>query len=77
MIVKSLIKHGNSKAIVIDKALLAAAGLDEDTLFQISVDPNGGITIQSIQPVNEDLFKKSMDRVLKKNKNLLKRLSDR
>jgi antitoxin component of MazEF toxin-antitoxin module len=36
------VRHGNSKALVIDKALLQAAGLDKD------IDPNGGLVIQSV-----------------------------
>lgn len=74
---KQLIKHGNSKAIVIDKAILQAAGLDENALFQITVDPNGGITIQSVKPINEDLFQESFSKVLKRHNKLFKRLSDR
>ena len=52
MIVKHLVQHGNSKAIVIDKSILQAAGIDEHALFQIVVDSNTGITIQSVKPVN-------------------------
>ncbi len=52
MQVKHLVKHGNSKAIVIDKSILQAAGLDENCLFQIVVDSNSGVTIQSVKPVN-------------------------
>ena len=32
--IKRLIKHGNSRAIVIDKALLEVAGISEDTPFK-------------------------------------------
>ena len=35
---KRLIRHGNSRAIVVDKAILEAAGIPEDALFQISVN---------------------------------------
>jgi antitoxin component of MazEF toxin-antitoxin module len=77
MVVKHLIQHGNSKAIVIDKELLKAAGLDENTLFQIVVDPNSGITIQSVKPMDDNAFRKSFDTVLKKHDKLFKRLADR
>ncbi len=77
MLIKHLIKHGNSKAIVIDKAILQAAGLDENTLFQIVVDPNVGITIQSIKPTNEKLFKDSLKKMMSKHDKLFKRLSKR
>ncbi len=76
--IKSLIKHGNSKALVIDKALLHAAGLDEEkALFQVTVDPDGGLLIQSVKAVNEELHEKAVREVLKENDALLKRLSKR
>ncbi len=77
MLVKQLVQHGNSRAIVIDKAILQAAGLDEDTLFQITVDPSSGITIQSVKSMNDNIFRKSLNKVLKKRNKLLKRLADR
>ncbi len=77
-IVKQLIHHGNSRALVIDKSLLEAAGLDADSaLFQIALDPNGGLTIQSVKAVNEDFHKKAFREVLKENDSLMKRLSKR
>jgi antitoxin component of MazEF toxin-antitoxin module len=76
--IKSLIHHGNSRALVIDKALLQAAGLDEDTaLFQITVDPNGGILIQSVKAANDNLHQEAFRQVLKENDALMKRLSKR
>jgi antitoxin component of MazEF toxin-antitoxin module len=77
MLVKKLVQHGNSKAIVIDKAILLAAGLDENSLFQITIDPNSGITIQSVKPLNDNLFTNSLNKVLKKHDKLFKRLADR
>ena len=76
-VIKSLIHHGNSRALVIDKALLQAAGLDENALFQITVDPNGGILIQSVKAANSDLHKAVFREVLKENDALMKRLSKR
>lgn len=76
--IKSLVHHGNSRALLIDKSILQAAGLDEDkALFQITVDPNGGLLIQSVTAINEDLHKKAFREVLKENDALMKRLSDR
>lgn len=76
--IKSLIRHGNSRALVIDKALLQAAGLEEDTaLFQITVDLNRGIPIQSIKAVNDNLHQEIFRQVLKENDSLVGRLSKR
>lgn len=76
--IKSLIHHGNSRALVIDKAILQAAGLDEDkALFQITIDPNGGILIQSVKAINDNLHQEAFRQVLKENDALMKRLSKR
>ena len=76
MQVKHLVQHGNSKAIVIDKSILQAAGLDENCLFQIVVDSNTGVTIQSVKPVNSK-FEEAKKYVFKEYADVLKRLSDR
>ena len=75
--IKSLKNHGNSKALIIDKALLKAAGLDENTFFQIVINPNGGITIQSIRKdEGQETHKRNVKKVLKKHDKLFKRLAD-
>ena len=76
--IKHLIHHGNSRALVIDRSLLQAAGLDEDSaLFQITIDPNGGLIIQSIKPTHKELNDKAFREVLKENDTLMKRLAKR
>lgn len=77
MIVKHLSQSGNSKAIVIDKSILQSAGLDDNALFAIVINPNGGLTIQSVDSPHADIKKEAFRKVMKKNRNLLKRLSDR
>lgn len=77
MIIKQLTQSGNSKAIVIDKVLLQAAGLDENALFQVVINPSGGMLIQSVEATNENLVKSAFRKVMKKNHNLLKRLADK
>lgn len=76
--IKHLVSHGNSKALVIDKTLLQSAGLNENTAFQITVHPNG-LTIQSINEEEASIeeFKKSADKLLKSKDKLWKRLADR
>ncbi len=74
--IKRLIKHGNSRAIVVDKALLEAAGIAEDALFQVSINPNGGLVIQSIENNKKDVVKESFEKLNKKYKNLMQRLAD-
>lgn len=76
MQVKHLVQHGNSRALVIDKSVLQAAGLDENCLFQIVVDSNNGVTIQSVRPVNNK-FDEAKNHVFKEYAKLFKDLSQR
>lgn len=76
MQVKRLVQHGNSKALIIDKSILQAAGLDDNCLFQIVVDSNSGVTIQSVKPVNSK-FEEAKKHVLSEYAELFKKLSDR
>lgn len=76
MQIKKLVQHGNSLALVIEQSILQAAGIDENCLFELIVDSNKGITIQSVKPIN-DKFEEAKNHVLKEYSDLLKRLSDR
>ena len=74
--IKRLIKHGNSRAIVVDKALLEAAGISEDAIFQISVNPSGGLVIQSVEDNKADVFQENFEELNKKHKKLMQNLAD-
>ena len=73
---KRLIKHGNSRAIVVDKAILETAGLAEDALFQISVNPSGGLVIQSVEDTKIDEFREKFKELNKQHKKLMQNLAD-
>ena len=73
---KKLIKHGNSRAIVVDKALLEAAGVSEDAMFQITVNPSGGLVIQSVEENRTEVFQKNFEKLNKKHKKLMQNLAD-
>jgi antitoxin component of MazEF toxin-antitoxin module len=72
---KRLVKHGNSHAIVVNKATLEAAGIQENALFQISVNPSGGLVIQSVEENNTAKVKKNFDRLNKQYKTLMRNLA--
>ncbi len=74
--IKRLIKHGNSRAIVIDKVLLEAAGISETSLFQISVNPSGGLVIQSVEDNKTDVLRENFEKLNKKHKKLMQNLAD-
>lgn len=73
---KRLVKHGNSRAIVVDKAILEAAGIAENAIFQISVNPSGGLVIQSVQDSKLDKFREKFKELNKKHKKLMQNLAD-
>lgn len=73
---KRLVKHGNSRAIVVDKAILEAAGIAENALFQISVNPSGGLVIQSVLDTKVDEFRKNFKKLNKQHKKLMQNLAD-
>jgi antitoxin MazE len=74
--VKTLTKHGNSLALVIDKAILELLNVDADTQLEISTD--GDVLI--ISPVRDKKrrvkFTKALDSVNKRYGRSLKRLAE-
>lgn len=74
--IKTLTKHGNSLALVIDRAILDLLKIDSDTPLEISTD---GDTLL-ISPVRDkkrrEKFSKALDSVNKKHGRTLKRLAE-
>lgn len=74
--VKSLTRHGNSMALVIEKPILELLGATPETLFNITTD--GKVLILS--PLkNEDLNKqvvKALEKINKKYEKALKKLAE-
>ncbi|MDP1608627.1 MAG: hypothetical protein Q8L98_04870 [Chlamydiales bacterium] len=55
---------------------MEAAGISEDALFQISVNPSGGLAIQSVEDDKTDVFRENFDKLNKKYKKLMQNLAD-
>ena len=74
--IKKLTKHGNSLAVVIDRAVLDLLKIDADTPLEISTD--GQVLV--ISPVRDnthrDKFQKALESVNKKYGSALKRLAE-
>ena len=74
--IKKLSKHGNSLAVVIDRAVLDLLKIDADTPLEISTD--GQVVV--ISPVRDnthrDKFQKALESVNKKYGRALKRLAE-
>jgi antitoxin component of MazEF toxin-antitoxin module len=74
--IKTLQKHGNSHALVIDKALMEALGIDENTPLQLTL--NG--TTLVVAPVEVGLGEKDIAEAIAelrpKYAGMLKRLAE-
>ena len=74
--IKTLTKHGNSLALVIEKPILELINADADTLFDISTD--GQVLILSpVKDVSrESAFRAALDKVNARYPKALKKLSE-
>ena len=74
--IKKLQKHGNSQAIVLDKTLMEALGINQDTPLQVNINGNSLI----ITPVNVGIGKEAVSESIKKLRpdyeNMLQNLAD-
>ena len=77
MMIKNLTRSGNSSALLLDKNLLKSAGLGPNACFSITINPNGGLTIQSFQDEHRELKAQIYQKAKKANASLLKRLASR
>ena len=51
--IKKLVRHGNSRALIIDKPILEIIGADEDTEFTITTD-GASLTITPVRSAAEE-----------------------
>jgi antitoxin MazE len=74
--IKKLAKHGNSLALVIDKAILDLLHIDADTPLDISTDGRS----LTITPVRDKVRRKAFDaalgKTIRRRGRVLKRLAD-
>ncbi|MEM8884454.1 MAG: AbrB/MazE/SpoVT family DNA-binding domain-containing protein [Planctomycetota bacterium] len=74
--IKTLQKHGNSHALVIDKALMEALGIDDQTPLQITVSGTS-IVISPVEVgLGEDETRAAMAKLRPKYAEMLKRLAE-
>ena len=74
---KKLTKHGNSYALVIERAVLDLLGIDGETLLQISTPDGSSIMITPIlDESKKQEISKSMKKINKKYGRSLKRLAE-
>lgn len=74
--IKSLTKHGNSLALVIEKPILELLGADMDTQFDISTDGQVLILSPIKDPTREVAFKAALDKANDRYPKALKKLAE-
>ena len=74
--VKTLQKHGNSRALVIDKTLMEALGIDDESPLQISVSGNSLIVTPVHVGVGRERVEESIAKLRPRYGGMLKRLAE-
>jgi antitoxin component of MazEF toxin-antitoxin module len=74
--VKRLIQHGNSAALVIDKPIMELLHITFDTSFEMSTDGKNLILSPQVEGNTENDIISSLERINKKYGKILKRLGE-
>ena len=74
--VKKLIQHGNSVALVIDKPIMEMLKITNKTTFEISTDGRNLILSPQIRHSQEKNILNSLEKINKKYGSVLKRLGE-
>ncbi len=74
--VKTLTKHGNSLALVIEKPILDLLGAEADTPFDVTTDGNVLVLTPVRDAARQSAFKDALSRVNQKYDKALKKLAE-
>jgi antitoxin component of MazEF toxin-antitoxin module len=74
--VKKLIQHGNSAALVIDKPIMEMLHITHETTFEISTDGRNLILSPQTEHTQEKNILGSLEKINKKHGAVLKRLGE-
>jgi antitoxin component of MazEF toxin-antitoxin module len=74
--IKKLVSHGNSAALIIDKPILEMLKIDMDTLLEISTDGTNLIISPVRDKRREKKFRAALEKVNKRHGRTLKRLAE-
>lgn len=73
---KTLTRHGNSRALVIEKGVLELLNITDETLLEITTDGKRLIIEPILELSNEEKVKDALDKTNKKFGKALKKLTD-
>ena len=74
--VKKLIQHGNSVALVIDKPIMEMLNITNETTFELSTDGRNLILSPQAEYTQEKDILRSLEKINKKYGSVLKRLGE-
>jgi antitoxin component of MazEF toxin-antitoxin module len=74
--VKKLIQHGNSAALVIDKPIMEILNITNETIFELSTDGKNLILSPQVENNQEETIIHSLERINKKYGAVLRRLGE-
>jgi antitoxin component of MazEF toxin-antitoxin module len=74
--IKKLIRHGNSAALVIDKPIMEMLHITNETFFELSTDGKNIILSPQNTAAQESDILESLKRINKKYGNVLKKLGE-
>ncbi len=73
--IKKLVKHGNSSALIIDKPIIEMLHIDDNTNLELSTD-GVNIIISPVSGINRtNLLKNSLQKINEKHSSTLKKLA--
>lgn len=74
---KKLVRHGNSRALVIDKPILELLDIGEDTEVEITTDGEA-LIIRPLRPgtIRRELFERALERTNRDWDDALRRLAE-
>ena len=74
--VKKLIRHGNTVALVIDKPIMEILNITNETTFELSTDGRNLILSPQTEYTQEKDILRSLEKINKKYGSVLKRLGE-
>lgn len=74
--IKTLKRHGNSMALVIEKPMMEALGITEETPLQVTVSGNALVVTPANVGVGPERMKSTIKELRKRYGPMLKRLAD-
>jgi antitoxin component of MazEF toxin-antitoxin module len=74
--VKKLIQHGNSAALVIDKPIMEMLHITNETFFELTTDGKNIILSPQNTVTQENTILESLQKINKKYGNVLRRLGE-